>query len=305
MRVLYFDCSDEMAALYERHCRDLMPDLELHIGDPPAAALAGVLEGCAGALNGHTMMTRELLAACPELKVVVFLGTGAESYIDLAAAADLGVTVRNVAGYGNRTIAEHTIALLFAAARSIARMDRQMRGGQWHPRAAGFELAGKTIGLVGLGNVGRTVAEMASALGMEVIAWNRSGVPDGVPARSVALDDLFREADVVSLHVAVTPETEGLLDARRLGLMQPHCILINAGRGALVDEATLVAALRERRIGHAALDVYQTEPLPPDHPLSSLDNVTLTPHTAWMSPEAATRLLRMSLEIMAEELAAL
>ena len=303
MKAIYIDCSPDLRAIYDKGLRPLFPDLLIYDGDPDADALAGLINGHSGVLNGHTYMSAELLAVCPELKVIVYLGTGASTYIDMAAAEELGITVRNVAGYGNRTIAEHAIGLMFAAARSIARMDRQMRGGAWQPRLGGLELEGKTLGIIGLGGVGRTVAAMAAAIGMDVVAWNRSGIPDGVPARAADLDTVVASADVLTLHVAEVPQTEGLLDRRRLGLMRPGAILVNTARGSLVDEVALIEALQAGRLGHAALDVYCDEPLPSGHPLADLDNVTLTPHTAWISPEAASRLLRMGLEILRDELA--
>jgi D-3-phosphoglycerate dehydrogenase / 2-oxoglutarate reductase len=139
---------------------------------------------------------------------------------------------------------------------------------------------------------------------MRVIAWNRSGVPDDLPCAAVELDDLLAEAHVVSVHVALNEASRGLIDRRRIGLLRGDAILVNTGRGAILDEAALVEALQAGRIGHAALDVFAEEPLPQGHPLTRLDNVTLTSHAAFMTEEASVRLLRMALEILAEERAA-
>ena len=296
-RTLYFDCSADMKALYEstEGMADILPSLELRLGDPDPSELPGLLSGYTGVLNGHTRMSAELLDACPDVKVVVFLGTGVASYVDMDAAAARGIAVHGIAGYGNRTIAEHSLALMLAGVRGVARLDREMRAGTWRPDS-GFELEGKTLGIVGLGGVGRTMAKLGAALGMKVIAWNRSGVPDGVDCDYVEIDTLMAESDVVTLHIDLVPETEGIIDRRRLELLRPHAVLVNAARGALVDEAALAEMLKDGRIGHAALDVYGTEPLPADSPFRGLDNVTLTPHAAWVSPEAATRLLRMGIE---------
>jgi D-3-phosphoglycerate dehydrogenase len=296
-RTLYFDCSADMKALYEstEGMADILPSLELRLGDPDPSELPGLLSGYTGVLNGHTRMSAELLDACPDVKVVVFLGTGVASYVDMEAAAARGIAVHGIAGYGNRTIAEHSLALMLAGVRGVARLDREMRAGTWRPDS-GFELEGKTLGIVGLGGVGRTMAKLGAALGMKVIAWNRSGVPDGVDCDYVEIDTLMAESDVVTLHIDLVPETEGIIDRRRLELLRPHAVLVNAARGALVDEAALAEMLKDGRIGHAALDVYGTEPLPADSPFRGLDNVTLTPHAAWVSPEAATRLLRMGIE---------
>lgn len=303
-RALYLDCSERGAAIYTEKLSDIVPDLALHRGDPEPGEIPRLLAGYDGVLNGHTKLTAETLRACPDLKVVVFLGTGVASYVDMEAAEAQGIAVHRIAGYGDRTIAEHALALMLAGVRGIARLDREVRAGDWRP-AGGFELAGKTLGVIGLGAVGRTVAGLGNALGMRVVAWNRSGVPDGVDCEAVEIDDLMARSDVVTLHIDLVPETEGIIDRRRLELMQPHAVLVNAARGALVDEVALADLLAERRIGHAALDVYGSEPLPADNPLRHLDNVTLTPHAAWVSPEAAHRLFRRGLESLRDALAKL
>lgn len=306
MRALYFDCNAELERLYKdtEGLADILPELELRVGEPTAEALPALLAGYQGVLNGHTKMSGDLMAACPDLRVIVFLGTGVASYVDMDAAAAQGIAVHKVAGYGNRTIAEHALALMLAGVRKLARLDRGMRAGNWQPEG-GFELEGKTLGIIGLGGVGRTMAEFGHALGMRVIAWNRSGIPDGVRCEAVDIDTVMAESDVVSLHIDLVPETDGIIDRRRLGLMQRHAVLVNTARGALVDEQALAGMLREGQIGHAALDVYGTEPLPSGSPFRDLDNVTLTPHAAWKSPEATIRLLRLGLEQMRDALAAL
>jgi D-3-phosphoglycerate dehydrogenase len=160
------------------------------------------------------------------------------------------------------------------------------------------------LGVVGTGGIGKTMVRLGAGLGMRVIGWNRSGVPGDLPCEAVELDALLAEAHVVSLHVALNEGSRGLIDRRRIGLLRPKAILVNTARGVILDEPALVDALQEGRIGHAALDVFADEPLPENHPLTRLDNVTLTPHAAFMTQEASTRLLRMALEILAEERAA-
>jgi D-3-phosphoglycerate dehydrogenase len=304
MSGIYIDCTGPMQGHYDDEMRALWPALQVHRAEPEAAALIGLIGRNRGVLNGHTYLGAEVLRACPELRVMVFLGIGASSYIDMAAAEETGVRVLNVTGYGDRTIAEHAIALMFAGVRKIATMDRSMRAGGWEPRQGGIELRGKTLGILGLGGVGREVAAIGAALEMAVVAWNRSGVPDGVPARLAEIDEVVATADVLSLHLAVTPETEEILDRRRLALLRPDAVLVNTARGALVDEAALVEALQAGRIGHAALDVYAEEPLAADHALRRLENTTLTPHAAWISPEAARRLLARGIEILRDALGA-
>jgi D-3-phosphoglycerate dehydrogenase len=254
-------------------------------------------------MNDHTMMDEELLAACKSLKVIVFLGTGAASFIDLAAAERLGIRVRAYGGYGDQSVAEHAIALMFAASRQIATMDRALRKGHWET-LNGIELAGKVLGVVGTGGIGKAMLRLGAGLGMRVIAWNRSGVPEDLPCEAVELDALLAQADVISLHLSLNESSRGMIDRRRIGLMRPGAILINTARGAILDEPALIDALREGRLAHAGLDVFADEPLPEGHPLTRLDNVTLTSHAAFMTREASERLLRMALEILAEERAA-
>lgn len=300
-RPLLFDSSAFLKELHDQHLRDLVPDLDIHVGDVPRERLAAHLAGRTHILDDHTRLDRAMLEQLPDLRCIVFLGTGSSSYIDEPAAAERGITVRNFKGYGDRSVAEHALALTFAAFRDIARMDRETRAGRFEPRN-GREILGKTLGIVGTGGIGAELARMAAALGMRVLAWNRSGVPAGLPVLAMAdLDTLLANADVVSLHLGLNEGTRGLLDARRLGLLAPGAVLVNTARGGVLDEPALVALLQAGRIGHAALDVFADEPLPPGHPLLALGNVTLTPHAGFMTEEASINLLRMGLEIVAEE----
>ena len=300
MKATFIDCPAFLHALYQGDLSEIVPDLEIHVGSPTAADAIRLLEGSAFAMNDHTTMDAALLEACPGLKCIVFLGTGAASYIDLDAAKRLGIRVRAYGGYGDQSVAEHAIALMFAAGRGIARMDREIRAGTWQPQN-GIEFAGRTLGVVGTGGIGKAMVRLGAGLGMRVVAWNRSGVPDDLPCRAAELDDLLAQADVVSIHLTLNESTRGFIDRRRLGLLKPGAIFINTARGAIVDEAALVEALQDGRIGHAGLDVFVDEPLPPGHALAGLPNVTLSAHAAFATREASERLLRMALEILAEE----
>jgi D-3-phosphoglycerate dehydrogenase / 2-oxoglutarate reductase len=300
MKATFIDCPAFLHELYRGNLAQIVPDLAINLGSPSANEAIRLLEGSAFALNDHTTMDRALLEACPSLKCIVFLGTGAASYIDLGAAQRLGIRVRTYGGYGDQSVAEHALALMLAAGRGIARMDRDIRAGRFEP-ANGIEFAGKSLGVVGTGGIGKVMVRLCAALGMRVVAWNRSGVADELPARATELDDLLARSDVVSIHLSLNEGTRGLIDRRRLGLLKPGAILINTARGAIVDEAALAEALQDGRIAHAGLDVFATEPLPPDHPLARLENVTLTAHAAFATREASERLLRTALEILAEE----
>jgi D-3-phosphoglycerate dehydrogenase len=255
-----------------------------------------LLAGYQICLDDHSYLPTEIVAQCPDLKHVVFLGTGAASYMDIDALARLGVRVHTIKGYGDTAVAEHTIALLWAAARDIAAMDREIRGGVWQTRE-GVQLTGKTLGLIGLGGIGREVARIASGMGMRVLAWNRTPQADA-PVQLVSIDELLAQSDAVSLHLVLGDETRNFLDAGRIARLKRGCILVNTARGALVDEAAMLAALESGAIRHAGLDVFHAEPLQADHPLTRMPNVTLSAHSAFRTQEASETLLRRAIDIV-------
>jgi phosphoglycerate dehydrogenase-like enzyme len=245
-------------------------------------------------------LPRGILSAVPSVRVVSFAGSGAGSYVPMDEAEGRGVVVCNVPSYGANAVAEHAFALAFALARQIRTGDLLVRGGRWQPGALdGLELAGRQLGVVGAGPIGRRATELGKALGMRVVVWTRSpsserGAEIGAPF--VPLERLFAESDVVSLHLAHRPETERLIDDRLIGLMQPHALLVNTARSQLVDTDALVRALEDGRIGGAAIDAFEEEPLPADHPLLAAPRLLLTPHVAFNTPEAAAELIRLALE---------
>ena len=296
MKTIFVDCTDQLEPLFTRARAPGDPPIDVNKGVVAGDELAALLDGYDACLDDHSYFTPAVLERCRTLRHIVFLGTGAASYIDLDAAARCGITVHTIKGYGDVSVAEHTVALMFAAARGIARMDRAVRAGTWD-KVEGIQLAGRTLGLVGLGGIGREVARIGAGIGMSVIAWNRTALTD-VPVSMVALDELLARSDVVSLHLGLNDETRGFLDAARLARVKSGCILINTARGALVDEAALIGALKSGRIAHAGLDVYATEPLPADHTLRRLDNVTVAPHAGFLTGEAALELLRRGIAIV-------
>jgi D-3-phosphoglycerate dehydrogenase len=254
-----------------------------------------LLDGYDFVLDDHTQLPTEMLKQCKSLKHVIFLGTGARSYMDPEALAALGITVHIIKGYGDIAVAEHSIALMWAAARGLARMDGGMRAGNWI-RTEGMELTGKTLGLLGFGGIAAEVARIASGSGMRVLAWNRTKrTAPGVTF--VDLETLLAESDVLSVHLLLNDETRGFLSAERLRRLRPGAILVNTARAAIVDEAAMIEALVAGRLRHAALDVFNTEPLPAGHKLTTLPNVTLSAHSAFRTPEASDKLLRMALDI--------
>ncbi|MFY9625893.1 MAG: NAD(P)-dependent oxidoreductase [Rhodoplanes sp.] len=299
MKSLFIDCNQQLAPVFAHVHRADDPPIAVNATPFTSADLPGLLAGYTICLDDHSYLPTEQIAQCPGLRHVVFLGTGAASYMDIRALRELGVTVHTIKGYGDTAVAEHTMALIFACARDIARMDREVRAGTWQP-AEGLQLAGKTLGIIGLGRIGREVARIAKGIGMKVIAWSRTPRPeaDAAGVSMVDLDTLLACADIVSLHLALNEETRGLLSAERLARIKPGAILVNTARGALVDEQALIAALASGRLRHAGLDVFHAEPLARDHPLARLENVTVTAHAAFRTAEASETLIRRAIDIV-------
>jgi D-3-phosphoglycerate dehydrogenase / 2-oxoglutarate reductase len=299
MKGLFLDAVDDLADVFRRVARPDDPPVTVNEqGEVPADTLPGLLAGYDFVLDDHSQMPTEVMRRCTGLKHIIFLGTGARSYMHPDELAEHGITVHIIKGYGDTAVAEHTIALLWAAARGLAVMDRGMREGQWI-RTEGMQLTGKTLGLLGFGGIAAEVARIAAGSGMRVIAWNRS--PKSAPGVTfVDLDTLLASSDVLSVHLLLTDETRGFLGAERLAKLQPGAVLVNTARGAIVDEAAMIAALRSGRLRHAALDVFTSEPLAAGHELTTLPNVTLSAHSAFRTPEASDNLIRRALDIANE-----
>jgi D-3-phosphoglycerate dehydrogenase / 2-oxoglutarate reductase len=243
-------------------------------------------------VRSSTQVTEELLRSAPRLKVIGRAGIGVDN-IDVPAASRRGIAVMNAPGANTVSAAEHTIALLFALVRQIPPAVDSMRRGEWdRKRFGGTELRGKTLGLVGLGRIGMHVAGIARALGMDVIAFDpylaeEKAADLGVTLMS--LEEVLKLADVVSLHAPLTDATRHLLNAERLALMKPGAVVVNAARGALIDDNALVDAVKSGRLAGAALDVFEPEPLPADSVLRSCEKIILTPHLAASTQEAQHR----------------
>ncbi|HTX00025.1 MAG TPA: C-terminal binding protein [Acidimicrobiales bacterium] len=259
------------------------------------ASTAELVEAAAGArviwIEWGPDLTAEALAELPELELVVRWGVGYDQ-IDTAAATRLGIAVANAPSYCTHSVAEHALALALALTRRIVASDREIHRGGFG--GAGWDvptIGGSTFGVVGCGRIGSRVARLASAFGCEVLANDirtPGQLPEGITM--VGLRQLLERSDLVTLHVPLTAETRHLIDAERLGWMKPGALLVNTSRGRVVDEAALVEALRSGRLAGAGLDVYETEPLPLDSPLRSLDNAVLTPHEAASSPASIVNL---------------
>src|SRR6202789_3736429 len=290
VRGVFVDANGSLADIFER--QNKAGDPAVHVNrnaDIKSEDMPALLGGAEIVIIDHTALPTDIARGCTGLKHVVFLGTGARSYMNPEELAELGIAVHLIRGYGDTAVAECTIALMWAAARGIARMDREMRVGTWL-REDGMQLTGKTLGLIGFGGIAAEVARIALGSGMRVLSWNRS--PKNLAGvEFVSLDRLLAESHVVSLHLLLNDETRGFLARERIAALRPGVILVNTARGALVDEAAMIDALKSGHIRHAGLDVFNTEPLPADHPLTKLQNVTLSAHSAFRTPEASENLI--------------
>ncbi len=253
-------------------------------------------------IRERTRFPASLLARLPNLELLAFTGRNT-GHVDVPAAAARGILVTDTGGSGAGPV-ELTIGLIIAAVRRVPQEDRALRAGQWQT-TLGIELAGKTLGILGLGRIGSRIAAFGRLLGMRVLAWGPTLTPERAAASEatyVPLEMVFRQSDVVSLHLRLSEQSRGLITADLLALMKPTAYLVNTARGPLVDEAALVTALRERRIAGAALDVYDVEPLPAGHPLLTLENVVLTPHLGYVTEEAYHVFFRQVAEAIASYL---
>jgi D-3-phosphoglycerate dehydrogenase len=296
MKAIFLDCNDQLAPVWQRVLRAGDPPIDVNRRAFERAELPQVLKDYDICIDDHSYMPTPLVEQCPALKHIVFLGTGPASYMSLADMAARNIKVHIIRNYGDTAVAEHTIALLFAACRDLALMDREVRAGKWVPHE-GVQLLGKTLGVIGLGGIGREVMRMGRGLGMEVIGWNRTPRP-GDPL--VALDELLARSDVISMNLTLNDETRGFLGPAHFARLKPGVIFVNTARAGLVDEQAFIAALRDGRIRHAGLDVFHDEPLKPDNPLAGMANVTLTAHAAFRTPEASMTLLRRAIDIVRE-----
>jgi D-3-phosphoglycerate dehydrogenase len=295
MKSIFIDCNDQLDQVWAKVLRPDDPTIVVNTEPFKREDLPHVVAGYDIVLDDHSYMPTELVVRCPQLKHVVFLGTGAASYMNVDELKARGVTVHTIKGYGDTAVAEHSIALMFAAARGITRMDRRVRAGHWEP-LEGVQLLGKTFGVIGLGGIGLEAARIARGIGMEVIAYNRTPRPKA-GVEQVGIDTLLAQSDVVSMHLTLGDQTRRFLTSERIARMKPGALLVNTARGALIDEAALIAALKSGHIRHAALDVFHAEPLKSDHPLAAIDNVTLSAHAAFRTLEASMTLLRRAIDI--------
>jgi phosphoglycerate dehydrogenase-like enzyme len=302
--ISYPDASPDMAGLLQSWKLPAGVKLDLQTGSvADEKELIGRCKEAEAILLGWAKVSRGVMEACPNLKIVSFTGIGAADYVDLDAAKERGIRVANTPGYGDRTVAEHAIALLFAVSRQVPRFDASTRGGKWIQEPSGLELKGKRIGLVGFGPIAREMARMALGLGLEVVAWTRNAGKyrrNFSTVKFVDLAKLFDMSDIVSLHLSLNAATKGLIDAALLSRLKPGAIVINTARGGLMDYDCLEKLLEEGRLYGAGLDVFPDEPLANSGGLKSkltaMPNVVLTPHIGFNSATAMERMLRIAVD---------
>ena len=266
-------------------------DVEVKVFNAPLGddnAVIKTLQGFAivNMMRERTPFNRKVIEGLPDLKLLITTGARNNS-IDLKACAEFGVTVCGTAGFGNPTAAI-AVGLMLELTRHIGFENARMKAGAPWQVTVGHDLDGKTLGVLGLGKLGQRVAGVAKSLGMKVIAWSQNLTPEKAKesgSEYVSKEDLFRNADVISIHVVLSDRTRGLVRAKDLGLMKKTAYLINTSRGPIVEEKALIAALNSKSIAGAGLDVFDIEPLPTDHPFRKMDNVVLTPHLGYVSEE--------------------
>ena len=300
MRIVFPDgaaCMQDPAKL--EPLRRLGP-VDYYDGPPPdKATLIDRLRPAEAVVLDYSEMDAEVLRACEGLRFISFLGIGYASCIDVDEATRRGVVIAYTPDYGATSVAEHALAMILAATRHIGPAFLSFREGRWEPgRFVGMELRGKTLGLVGLGPIGREVARLGAGLGMRLIGWTRRVAPERAEhgLAFVPLEELFGQADVVSLHLSYRPETHGLISRALLARMKPTAWFVNTARAKLVDNAALAELLAGGKIAGAALDVHEEEPPRGEYVFRTLPNVLITPHIGYNTREASANMLRIAID---------
>ena len=300
-------CDDGVATIkedgLEPYARTLADEFVIYRDAP--ADNEELIRRCQGAdavisILSTSIFTRDLMTRCPDLRIVSIWAAGVNN-VDLDAAKELGVTICNTPGYGNIGVGEHTLALMLAVARNINQVDRRMRDGEWVKEPL-VQLHGKTLGVLGAGPIAQRVMELGRLIGMDVIAWTLNPTPERAEKYGVEfvdVDTLCQRADVVAAIIALSDKTHHVIGRKQLEMMKPSAIVVNTGRGALIDEDALYEFLRDGKIKAAGLDVFGTEPLPANHPFTELDNVVMTSHVAAHTPETTQAGVKMSLDNIA------
>ena len=298
----FIDCYGDLKSRVSSEMLNIVPDLEIFY-DKPADEneLIKRLQGRRNVMVYMAYLSSKVLKACPQLKTISYLSTGLATHGDLTAAEEMDIRFEGVKGYGDRAVAEHTIALAFAAIKQITKMDRMIKAGNWGLLKT-EELQGKTFGIIGLGGIGLETAKIAKALGTRTIGWSRSASSANLPVEIVTLDHLLTQSDIISLHLPLTRDTKAFIDTRKLKKTKKGVILINTARADIVDEDALISFLESGHIGQCSLAVFHREPLETCNPLIKMNNVTLTPHSAWLTTQAIDRLLLSGFSLLKKQI---
>ena len=299
--IVYPDADGDEEALYKEQFARLreVANLKVYKGRP--GSIEEYIERIAdahGLLLGWDLPV-EVMQQTDSLEVISFTGVGVDKFIDIDQAGAQNIIVCNCPGYSDITVAEHTMALLLSVCRHIPGLDREIRSGNWKSDRTAIELHGKCIGLLGFGGIGRQFSQLCKAFGMRVLVWTRSMDPkleNRYGVEICALEDIYKRCEFISLHLACNSQTEGIIDQSAFDAMDTGTILINTARAELVEESALIHALQIGKLGAAALDVFHDEPLPLKHPLTEMENVVLTPHIGYNTPEAVSRLFDIAVD---------
>ena len=274
--------------------------VDFYDGPPPdKPSLVERVQGAEAVVLDYSEMDADVLRACERLRLITFLGIGYASCIDVAEATRRGVAIAYTPDYGATSVAEHALAMMLALTRHLGPAFVSFREGRWEPgRFVGMELRGKTLGLVGLGPIGREMARLGAGLGMRLIAWTRRATSERAEHGLVlvSLEELFSQSDVVSLHLSYRPDTHGLISRALLARMKPTAWFVNTARAKLVDNAALAELLAAGRIAGAALDVHEEEPPRGEYVFRTLPNVLITPHIGYNTREASANMLRIAID---------
>lgn len=298
--IVYVDANASSSALF--HSLGLYKRLQsigvltIHDGAPKSSTEFVTVVGTAHVIIIGGTLPDEVLLNAPNLALVAYVGQGASNFINLPLAQEKGIQVANTPDYGNSAVAEHVVALLFSVARRTPQGDRHVRAGLWRPFPSGTEIAGKTAGIIGYGGIGANVAKIIHALGMNVLAWNRTPVAHAdADIEFTSLSDLFDRCDVVSLHLGLNNQTRGFINGEMLDRLRPGAMVINTARSELIEEGALEDRLASGRLS-AGLDVFEQEPPAHDDRLLQLENVVLSPHQGYNTPRAFSAMATMVVE---------
>jgi D-3-phosphoglycerate dehydrogenase len=294
----FVDCYGDLAERFNETLASTVPGLEVFY-DKPANEdeLISRLQGRKNVMVYMGYMSSKVLNSCPDLKTISYLSTGLATHGNLEEASKLDIRFEGVKGYGDRAVAEHTIGLAFAAIKRLTEMDRTVRSGNWKLIKT-EELQGKTFGVIGLGGIGLETAKIAKSLGMRTLCWSRSSSRMNLPVETASLDQVLKQSDIISLHLPLNSETQGFINHELLSKTKRGLILINTARAEIIDEQSLICALSSGHIGHCALDVFHQEPLAKDNDLLLMENVTVSPHSAWLTTQAIDRLILAGLNLL-------